>query len=493
MRLSPPTRRARGPNRLAVWLLFGAGGVSIVFLGAVTGLVVALVIGYTAPTTPSPVPLVVTEPPVNPTVEVARVVLRERALKAIRDGDYERAAALASEAMSVAPREDDDLQELLTMANEFAERKRRAAAAPASGSRDPTPDRGGGTREVAARPTPRLQHTMPAPPTSSDGRSDPEPPGPEPIVSSRPPPPALGSAVITSSPKGATFEIPGVVRAQTPYRALDLPVGSHEVVFYLDGLPVQTARIEVPSGGVEILDVNLAPPEGAPPKAALAPAPIDPPPTDGPTKLYVFVPASVKARTLQTAFQAQLAGTTVTAFGSFRELQEAVRTAPPHAVLASPPVLEALGLQVHLQGRDASGSADERYVLLSTRPLTGPDLERSVIGAVDIAGRDGSAAFVGKLVGTAAPPEVKRVTETNDLLALLQFGGADAVVLPESAAGKLVASTQMRLTEAEVATGGPLPAVSVIDQGRRGSIEGALRGLGADVNVKVGVDNWGTP
>ncbi|MEZ4237835.1 MAG: hypothetical protein R3F59_17145 [Myxococcota bacterium] len=76
---------------------------------------------------------------------------------------------------------------------------------------------------------------------------------------------------------------------------------------------------------------------------------------------------------------------------------------------------------------------------------------------------------------------------------MLQFGNVDAVILPASAAERLLASTQMALVRTPAAESPVLPALSALDAGRRGALEAAVRGLPAEVNGKVGVDRWGAP
>ncbi|MEZ4237834.1 MAG: hypothetical protein R3F59_17140 [Myxococcota bacterium] len=154
------------------------------------------------------------------------------------------------------------------------------------------------------------------------------------------------------------------------------------------------------AGAVEIVDVTL---EEPPPVVTLAPAPapaaLAAAPQGGPTLVYLFVPGSVRPRALEAAFAGQLAGAEVTAFGSWQDFEQALQARPPHAVVATRTALDALGLPVTLQGLDASGSANERYVLLSDHPLGPGELGGAAVGTVDLAGRERSTELVKRLVG----------------------------------------------------------------------------------------------
>lgn len=261
------------------------------------------------------------------------------------------------------------------------------------------------------------------------------------------------------------------------------------------------ARVQPPARPrVPVVEQPTAPviapplPSVVAPEPEPEPAPVPPAPGPGPSEpavVYVFVPGTVKPRVLEEVLGSQLRGTTVTAFGGFRDLSQALEKAPADAVIAPKQVLDALGLPIHLQGRDALGSAEQRYLLLGTRALTPAERATAVIGTVDVAGRESSTRFVARLLNAPAIAPVKRVAEEADLLSLLQFGAADAILLPEPAARALMHDTRMSLTAMEVGPGASLPAVSILDDTERRRIEAAVGGLGIEANAKVGVVSWG--
>ena len=203
-------------------------------------------------------------------LDEASRILRERGLTAMRDGDYDRAVNMITEAVMMAPGEAD-LKELLTIAIDLRDNaSTKAAATDAAEAKAAAQEEEDAVAEAAA-----------AAPSPSPRRAAPRP-SPRPRSSPKPTPPPVGMAVITSIPK-ARVEVAGHGGGSTPFRAEDLPVGTHEVSFFVDGAKVHSTTIKVGSDSVELMDVDLAPylkPEPKPepkPTPAPIPAPIPAP------------------------------------------------------------------------------------------------------------------------------------------------------------------------------------------------------------------------
>src|SRR5262245_52848719 len=143
-------------------------------------------------------------------------------------------------------------------------------------------------------------------------------------------------------------------------------------------------------------------------------------------KLLVFVPTDIQSLALQKMLAEALPGTDVVAFGRFRDFENGLAQ-KPDAALTLTPVLKAKGLASSVVGSN-NGSNVEPYVLVSAGKSVEANKVTSV-GAVDILGRQGMKDLVTELLGTT--PNIERVTKVEDLLALLQFGSVDAVLLPE--------------------------------------------------------------
>ena len=400
------------PVHALVWLAFAVCGFLIILMSGLAAMMVAILVlrSELRPAAVAPAPTESAEH------------RRQRALDAIRDGDYERAVTLTTEAVREDPAQSE-MVALREISIDLQHRTRPGEAVPAA--------------------TPRERVAAPAPRVRSPSRS-------------------------TSAPRAAVAE-----------RRTDLVVEPRTD-------PVVEPSVEPRTDPVVERQTDPVVERRTDPVVA----PAEPAPSSGPAVVYVYVPGAVKPRVLEETFRSHLRGATVTAFGSFRDFSQALKISPADAVIAPKPVLDALGLPVHLRGRDATGATVQRYLLLGKRTLSPEDLATAVIGTLDLAGRDSSARFVAQVLDLPSIGQVKRVAEASELISLLQFGTADAILLPEKAARELMDDTQMSLTVVEVGSGATLPAVSVLSEGDRARIEEAMSALDDEVNAKVGVASW---
>lgn len=150
--------------------------------------------------------------------------------------------------------------------------------------------------------------------------------------------------------------------------------------------------------------------------------------TDGRPTLYVFLNTEVRSAVLEKALQSKLPDLAVTVFGRFRDFDEALSTKAPDAVLALQPLLTARKLDAVLRGV-SNGRDVDNYVLVSGGAALEGSLANRTIGVVDFLGRKGTQEFVATLLQTP-DVHVKLVARVEDLLSLLQFSAADAVLVP---------------------------------------------------------------
>jgi hypothetical protein len=201
-------------------------------------------------------------------------------------------------------------------------------------------------------------------------------------------------------------------------------------------------------------------------------------------RLLVFLHLAVKQRALQGELEASLPGLTVTAVGRLGDVDRALSQGQD-AVLALEPVLRARGYPAKLQGY-RGGSAEEAYALVGVDVAPDP-LRARVVGALDILGREGTAAFVHEVLGAA--PRVERVTKVEDLLPLLQMQRADSILLPARQTSELRQMTQMNLAQREVQKRVGLPALAQLTPGGAVAAQGLLK-LPAALLSGLGVDAW---
>lgn len=212
-------------------------------------------------------------------------------------------------------------------------------------------------------------------------------------------------------------------------------------------------------------------------------------PADDRPRLVVYLHTTIRARALESALQHELPAVDVLVVSRHRDFaRELARR--PDAALALQPVLRDQGWSSELSGlRD--GEDTEPYVLLS---IGGVDAARSaqlVLGAVDLMGRERTAAFVaGLLDSPVIPPSIKYVIKTEDLLPLLQFRSVDAVVLSDYEANRIkrISKLDLRITPLSKRVG--LAAVVFTTPRGRTVIKPGIQALTPDTLSKLGVEAW---
>jgi hypothetical protein len=193
--------------------------------------------------------------------------------------------------------------------------------------------------------------------------------------------------------------------------------------------------------------------------------------------IFVYLPTDIRPNAFQKMLEDSAPNVAVTVFGRIRDFQKNLKSTPPDAVLAAHPVIEDISLPIGMQGK-AGGATDEQYVLVSVGQEV--DLAKAdlVIGTVDLLGRKKMDGFVNKLIGRSDKTKLKRVTKREDLLSLLQFKVADAILLRESSleAFKGKSKLDLKFKRIEGARVG-LPAVGFLPDARRKDIEAAVTKL----------------
>jgi hypothetical protein len=205
-------------------------------------------------------------------------------------------------------------------------------------------------------------------------------------------------------------------------------------------------------------------------------------------RVYVFVTASVRPHVLQRMLEDEMPNVAVSVFGRVGDFTNALAEAPPDAALAIAPVLIALGYQPALQGT-WSGSSVEQYLVLSEAELRPENLNDLTLGCVDVVGRKKLPEFVAAVLGLSKLPEVQRVTKVEDLLRLLQFKRADAVLLPERHLDEIREVTKMNVKITRP-LGAKVLRTAIAFPGGRHPVESVLRGLSKKVLQQLGVDTW---
>jgi hypothetical protein len=207
---------------------------------------------------------------------------------------------------------------------------------------------------------------------------------------------------------------------------------------------------------------------------------------DGASTLYVYVPLDVPTRTLEKMLAASLPGVAITVFGRYKDFENAIERDHPDAVMSLRPVIEYRKLAVVLQAF-AGDKASATFVAMSVGDIGG--LVGKSVGAVDLMGRKETTSFFAQRL---AMPDLKvvLVTKTEDLLPLLQFQTAQAVVLPKRSVAALTKKSSLDLrTNGLPSIEVGLPALAVTSP-RGAAIRDGVRRFPKELNQMIGVDRW---
>jgi hypothetical protein len=201
-------------------------------------------------------------------------------------------------------------------------------------------------------------------------------------------------------------------------------------------------------------------------------------------KLLVYLHVAVKQRAFETLLETALPDVTPTAVGRIADFDRALGEGTD-AVLTLPIVLSAKGLTPGLKGY-SNGADDERYALVGSGVTLDP-AKVAAVGALDVLGREGTTAFVRRLVSPQA--RVERVTKVEDLLPLLQMQRVEGVLAPSRLVPALQATSRLPLSPRDLDAKVGLPAAAAVGTGGAAVLKTIAR-MGAPLSRMLGVDQW---
>ena len=208
--------------------------------------------------------------------------------------------------------------------------------------------------------------------------------------------------------------------------------------------------------------------------------------------MFVYLPSDVRPNAFQKMLNSAIPGVNVTVFGRVRDFQKNIKKQPPDAVLSYRPVIDnETGISVGLQGLN-KGSPNESYVLISVGKTVELKADTQLtVGIVDLLGRKKMASFVSKMIQTSKKPKIKRVSKPEDLLSLLQFKVADAVLIPEKDVKTFKSKSKLDLKVTPI--GGAkvgLPALGFLSETNKNMIQTAVKKLQGKVQDIMRVSSW---
>ncbi len=221
-------------------------------------------------------------------------------------------------------------------------------------------------------------------------------------------------------------------------------------------------------------------------------------------KLYVFLPSEIRPHAMRSALDNACPNLEIIVFPRYREFRDKISKSPPDAILALKPVtdktlalineqlsIKEMGFHEALTGT-LNGKSEEPYVFLSEKAVKLNALEEIIIGAVDLLSRPEMPRFIGSLFDKPKL-RVRSVTKLEDLLSLLQFQYATAILVPASKVSYYTSKSKMALGVTElpnVKLGLPVLLVHKMDTKREKILLDSFLNLENNVNLKLGVHEW---
>lgn len=431
---------------------------------------------------------------------------REQGIAKLREGAYARARIHFENAQQLDPKVAD-IEDLLQLADRLSQTDDAEAVARRAPEPRPAPPP---TRRTSPRPR-RSRAVV--------KRSEPE--------RSAPKPASKGRLLVVTDPDQLLIEVDGRPSALSPTE-LDLGPGEHRIVVRRGRAILESRTVSLAAGGTETLELDLRrqiaalspAPRKAPatreggdigrdeqldlldlvgrddvkPTAAARSAgtagtaetaPTAPAPAAGRPKLFVVWPGATR-RDLSRALGSSLSGVPVRVVSSPSDVD---LDAGPLAVMGRPATLRSAGLSASWR---AAARTPEQYVAASLKPIGKTDVLSRPLGIADKSAGRRASLFVGRLLGTDAPPKVRRVNSVEDLMSMLQLSVVDIVLLPQGDLSRLQGRTQQKLHTLELTASQPELAVAFVgdDRAARASLESALESISADTQRALGMRSW---
>lgn len=147
--------------------------------------------------------------------------------------------------------------------------------------------------------------------------------------------------------------------------------------------------------------------------------------------MYVYYSATtIRPQVIQKKILELYQDGEIIVFGRYRDFKARIEQEPPDFIITHPELLIQFPDFKPAQRGMRDGSSTEECILVSVKKTIQKDsLTRATIGVVDFLGKYGMDQFVSKLFNIK--PRLKRVIKIEDLIPLLTFNMADAILLSE--------------------------------------------------------------
>lgn len=204
--------------------------------------------------------------------------------------------------------------------------------------------------------------------------------------------------------------------------------------------------------------------------------------------LYVFFPTTVGSNYVQSQLEKACPGVTITVFGRYRDFSTDIKNQPPDAIIAKTLLVKTFNdYTIKLQGVRNNGT-EEAFVLVSVKKKVDPKDAISV-GVIDILGRKGMNEYLGNYF--TPMPKLKIVTKVEDLLPLLTFDMAQALLITEYHIDYLKKISELNFVVTPVpGMKGGIIALALRNNGNTSAIPNAVKSMDAASNAILEIETW---
>ena len=207
--------------------------------------------------------------------------------------------------------------------------------------------------------------------------------------------------------------------------------------------------------------------------------------------MYVYLNLAKKPRVLQRYIRKDLKNIDIIVFGRVADFNRQLSRNPPDAILTLRPILQDNGYTIDFQGYQSNQDSQHYLIVSEDGNIVTEGLQEKKIGIVDLFGKSTTSTFLTSLFGIGKPKRLNRVSKSEDLLRLLQYGMVDAVVLPEDVLNTFLAWTNLDLkTEKIQGAMVGLAAISLLSKQLDQDFEAILNSQPQSLYSTLNIDEW---
>lgn len=171
------------------------------------------------------------------------------------------------------------------------------------------------------------------------------------------------------------------------------------------------------------------------------------PSISGTMKVYIYYPsATVRPQVIQKKLMEHATTEEIMVFGRYKDFKALVQQDPPDIIFTIPELLSQFPAYKQYHCGFRNGSCTEEYVIISVgKKIPSDSMSSAIVGTVDFLGKKGMGRLISSLF--RKPPKIKRVIKIEDLIPLLTFNMARAILIPRRHVSYFKETSKMEFIE----------------------------------------------